>query len=123
MLNNRLRSLDIFRGATATLMIGVNNPGSWSQLSPPLAHAPWHGCTPTGLVFPFFLFAVGNALALVMPGLQAYPSSVFWRRVAQRTLLIFGIGLFLNASPFVRWDAARELALRDWSALRLMGVL
>ncbi len=104
-------------------MILVNNPGSWSALYAPLAHAPWHGCTATDLVFPFFLFAVGNALALVMPGLQAGPAPLFWRRVLKRTLLIFVIGLALNAAPFVRWDASGELVLRSWETLRLMGVL
>ena len=98
----RLRSLDVFRGATVALMIRVNNPGSWSALYPPLVHAPWHGCTATDQVFPFFLFAGGNALALVLPALQAGPAAVFWQRVARRTVLIFGIGLWLNAAPFVR---------------------
>ena len=68
VVNGRLRSLDVFRGATVALMILVNNPGSWNALYPPLTHAPWHGCTATDLVFPFFLFTVGNALALVMHG-------------------------------------------------------
>ena len=122
-VDTRLRSLDVFRGATVALMILVNNPGNWGALYPPLAHAPWHGCTATDLVFPFFLFAVGNALALVMPALQAAPAAVFWRRVLKRTLLIFAIGLFLNAAPFVRWDAAGDLVLRSWDSLRLMGVL
>lgn len=119
----RWRSLDVFRGAAVALMILVNNPGSWSALYPPLAHAPWHGCTPTDLVFPFFLFAVGNALALVMPALRAAGAAVFWPRVLRRTVLIFAIGLLLNAAPFVRWDSAGELVLRSADTLRLMGVL
>ena len=123
MTTSREPALDVFRGATVALMILVNNPGSWNALYPPLAHAPWHGVTPTDLVFPFFLFAVGHALALVMPALLAGPPRVFWARVARRTAFIFGIGLLLNAAPFVRWDAAGELVLRDWSQLRLMGVL
>ncbi len=122
-MTTRLRSLDIFRGAAVALMILVNNPGSWSHLFPPLAHAPWHGCTATDLVFPFFLFAVGNALALVMPVLREGPQAAFWLRVLKRTALIFAIGLFLNASPFVRWDAGGELVLRGWDSLRIMGVL
>lgn len=117
----RLRSLDVFRGATVALMILVNNPGSWAALYPPLAHAAWHGCTPTDLVFPFFLFAVGHALALVMPGLQA--GGAFWPRVLRRTVLIFAIGLLLNAAPFVRWNEAGDLVLRHWDTLRSMGVL
>ena len=123
MTTTREPALDVFRGATVALMILVNNPGSWNALYPPLAHAPWHGVTPTDLVFPFFLFAVGHALALVMPGLLTQPTRVFCTRVARRTALIFGIGLLLNAAPFVRWDAAGELVLRDWSQLRIMGVL
>lgn len=119
----RLQALDVFRGAAVALMILVNNPGNWGALYPPLAHAPWHGLTPTDLVFPFFLFAVGNALALVMPALRAGPAAAFWARVARRTALIFAFGLLLNAAPFVRWDAAGELVLRDWGALRTLGVL
>jgi predicted acyltransferase len=119
----RYPSLDVFRGATVALMILVNNPGSWKHLYPPLAHADWHGCTPTDLVFPFFLFAVGNALAFVMPGLMAGPRAAFWAKVAKRTLVIFLIGLLLNASPFLRWDANNDLVLRSWDNLRTMGVL
>ncbi len=122
-MNPRLRSLDVFRGATVALMILVNNPGSWAHLYPPLAHAQWHGCTPTDLVFPFFLFAVGNALAIVMPRLLAGPASAFWRKVIQRTVLIFAIGLFLNISPFVRWDETGQLVPRSLETLRVMGVL
>ena len=122
-MTTRLRALDVFRGATVALMILVNNPGSWAALYPPLAHAPWHGCTPTDLVFPFFLFAVGNALAWVMPGWQAGSSAAFWRKVWRRTALILAIGVLLNATPFVRWDAAGELVWRDAGGLRLMGVL
>jgi predicted acyltransferase len=111
----RWRSLDIFRGAAVALMILVNNPGSWSHLYPPLAHAAWHGLTPTDLVFPFFLFAVGNAMAL-----GPAPSA---SRVLRRTALIFALGLFLNATPFVQWNAAGELSAKPWETLRLMGVL
>ncbi len=67
-------------------MILVNNPGSWSHLYGPLAHAPWHGCTPTDLVFPFFLFAVGNAMAFVLPRLEAAGTPVFLKKVFKRSL-------------------------------------
>ncbi|HEX8676419.1 MAG TPA: DUF5009 domain-containing protein, partial [Segetibacter sp.] len=64
-MNQRYFSLDVFRGATVAFMILVNDPGSWSRIYDPLEHASWHGLTPTDLVFPFFLFAVGNAMAFV----------------------------------------------------------
>jgi Uncharacterized conserved protein len=82
-------------------MILVNNPGTWAHIYNPLEHAPWHGLTPTDLVFPFFLFAVGNALSFVMPRMEAGGDGLFWRKVLKRTFLIFGIGLFLNWWPFV----------------------
>lgn len=100
-MNNRLYSLDVFRGATVCLMILVNNPGSWSHIYAPLKHAPWHGLTPTDLVFPFFLFAVGNALAMVMPRFEQGTQAQFWKKLLKRTVLIFLIGLFLNWWPFV----------------------
>jgi predicted acyltransferase len=100
-LNQRFYSLDVFRGATVCLMILVNNPGSWGHIFAPLEHAPWHGLTPTDLVFPFFLFAVGNAMSFVMPRLEAAGDAVFWRKVLKRTAWIFFIGLFLNWWPFV----------------------
>lgn len=100
-MNQRFYSLDVFRGATVCLMILVNNPGSWAYIYAPLEHAPWHGLTPTDLVFPFFLFAVGNAMSFVMPRLEAAGDGVFWRKVLKRTAIIFLIGLFLNWWPFV----------------------
>ena len=39
----RLLALDVFRGATVAGMLLVNNPGSWSHIYPPLAHAAWNG--------------------------------------------------------------------------------
>ncbi|MDB5252534.1 MAG: hypothetical protein JWP27_1703 [Flaviaesturariibacter sp.] len=130
-LNQRYYSLDVFRGATVALMILVNNPGSWSHIYSPLEHAEWHGLTPTDLVFPFFLFAVGNAMAFVMPRFEAAGDAAFWRKVLRRTLLIYGIGLFLNWWPFVRWQHDK-LVPNGWTWLnaegrivgvRLLGVL
>jgi predicted acyltransferase len=110
-------------------MILVNNPGSWAHIYPPLEHAPWHGLTPTDLVFPFFLFAVGNALSFVMPRLQGGGDVIFWKKVITRSLLIFLIGLFLQWWPFVKWTDG-YLAFRNWvdpnnpeTGIRILGVL
>ncbi|MBN9382685.1 MAG: DUF5009 domain-containing protein [Chitinophagaceae bacterium] len=131
-MKQRFYSLDVFRGATVAFMILVNNPGSWNYIYAPLEHAPWHGCTPTDLVFPFFLFAVGNAMAFVMPRLQEAGDAVFLKKVFTRTLLIFGIGLFLNWFPFVKWSGD-HLVFRAWTeparpggepgGIRILGVL
>jgi predicted acyltransferase len=122
-MNQRYYSLDVFRGATVALMILVNNPGSWGHIYAPLEHASWHGVTPTDLVFPFFLFAVGNAMAFVMPKLQLNGDLAFWKKVLKRTLLIFGIGILLHWFPFVRYNGEGELVARKWETLRIFGVL
>ncbi len=121
-MKERYYSLDVFRGATVALMILVNNPGSWAHIFDPLEHAPWHGATPTDLVFPFFLFAVGNAMAFVMPRFEEAGPVHFWKKVLKRTLLIFAIGLFLNWSPFVKWDG-ENLIFKVWENIRILGVL
>ena len=130
-MNQRYYSLDVFRGATVALMILVNNPGSWSHIYSPLEHASWHGLTPTDLVFPFFLFAVGNAMAFVMPRVESAGDAVFWKKIIKRTLIIFAIGLFLNWWPFSRWQN-NELVANGWTwvngqgkvvGVRILGVL
>jgi predicted acyltransferase len=128
-MNQRFYSLDVFRGITVAFMILVNNAGNWDFIYAPLDHSSWHGCTPTDLVFPFFLFAVGNSLAFVMPKLSAAGKNAFLRKIFLRALIIFGIGLFMNWFPFVRWEND-HLVFRHWVnpdrpeyGVRILGVL
>ena len=130
-MKQRYYSLDVFRGATVALMILVNNPGSWTHIYSPFEHATWHGLTPTDLVFPFFLFAVGNALAFVMPRFYEKGPKAFWVKVLKRSILIYAIGLFLTWWPFAQF-INNHLQLRTWTwigddgaihGVRVMGVL
>lgn len=92
----RLLSLDILRGITVAGMILVNNPGSWAHIYAPLRHAAWNGCTPTDLVFPFFVFCMGVAMYI------SHSKSNFelnWstsRKIIVRGLLIILIGWALS---------------------------
>lgn len=122
-IQNRYLALDVLRGLTIAFMIIVNTPGSWSNLYGPLAHAPWHGFTPTDLVFPTFLFVVGNAMSFSMKKMHLMSSSEFFRKVGKRTLLIFGIGWLLNAFPFYDSLADGSIAFIDLTEVRLFGVL
>jgi predicted acyltransferase len=121
-MNQRFYSLDVFRGATVALMILVNNPGTWSHIYAPLEHAPWHGCTPTDLVFPFFLFAVGNAMAFVVPKLQEAGDAIFWKKVLKRFVLIFVIGLGLSWFPFIKYNTDGNIVGKPWSFVNASGV-
>lgn len=118
----RYLALDVLRGLTIALMILVNTPGSWSTIYAPFKHAAWHGFTITDLVFPTFLFVVGNAMSFSMRKFNEQGDAVFLTKVFKRFILIFIFGLLLNAFPFVdRVDG--ELALKDFSSIRIMGVL
>ncbi|MEM7104438.1 MAG: DUF5009 domain-containing protein [Bacteroidota bacterium] len=110
----RLVSLDAFRGFTIAGMILVNIPGSWSYVYPPLQHAPWFGCTPTDLVFPFFLFIVGVAMWFSFKKVNYELSGPVVKRVISRAALIFACGLFIRAFPFYNID---------FDTFRPMGVL
>jgi predicted acyltransferase len=120
--SNRFLSLDVFRGLTVACMILVNNPGSWSHIYAPLSHAKWHGWTPTDLVFPFFLFAVGNAMSFALKKYEALGNAAVLQKIFKRTALIFLIGLILNWFPFVAWSDD-QLVMKSLSKLRIMGVL
>lgn len=119
---SRFLSLDVFRGMTVAGMILVNTPGSWSYVFAPLRHAPWNGCTPTDLVFPFFLFAVGNALSFSISKYQALSTSAVVRKIIIRSALIFLIGLALNWFPFVSWQE-QGFVPKAFDHLRIYGVL
>lgn len=119
----RYLSLDVLRGLTIALMIVVNTPGSWSTVYAPFLHAPWHGFTLTDLVFPTFLFVVGNAMSFSIRRFDSQPQSLFLQKVAKRTFLIFMIGLFLNYFPFVFRNELNQLEWKNILDIRIMGVL
>jgi predicted acyltransferase len=103
-------------------MILVNTPGSWSHIYAPFKHAPWDGFTPTDWVFPSFLFVIGNAMSFSLRKYESISESVFLRKVFKRAALIFLIGLFLNAFPFV-FRQEGELVFKNLANMRIMGVL
>jgi predicted acyltransferase len=109
MESERLSSLDAFRGLAIAAMILVNNPGSWKFVYPILRHAEWHGWTPTDLIFPFFLFAVGVSLALSLSRRreERIAAASIYFKIFSRALIIFGLGLFLHLFPMFHWATMR----------------
>ena len=127
-LSHRYTALDVLRGMTIAGMILVNNPGSWGKIFPPLKHAAWHGCTPTDLVFPFFLFIVGAALSFAFAKYNDTLNRSSVKKVITRSALIFLTGLLLNAFPFYNTSPAANLSFgQNWlnyiESLRIFGVL
>ena len=110
----RLVSLDVFRGITIAGMILVNNPGSWGSVYAPLRHASWNGCTPTDLIFPFFLFIVGVAITLSLSKRKERGDNQnqLLLNILRRSVILFLLGLILSGFPSF-----------NLSTIRIPGVL
>ena len=122
----RLLSLDILRGITIAGMLLVNNPGTWSYLYRPLAHAEWIGLSPTDLVFPFFVFCMGVSMAFSLKKFNYRLSGPLMWKIVRRTLVLFFIGWavqwfghlvrgLFKGDPFVE-------AVNNLDTLRYLGV-
>jgi len=125
----RIAAIDVFRGIVVAFMILVNWPGSEADAYWPLCHSPWNGCTPTDLVFPFFVFLTGTSAWFAMKRFGHLLTRGSFDRLFRRTLLLFLIGFLLNIFPFCRIDwSAMTVAptLGDpelWANVRILGVL
>jgi predicted acyltransferase len=110
----RLLSLDVFRGITVAFMTLVNNPGSWAHIYAPLEHSEWNGCTPTDLVFPFFLFIVGVSITFSLESKKADPTlhRGLITGIIRRAVILFAIGIVLSLFPHF-----------DFATVRIPGVI
>lgn len=121
--SERFLALDVFRGLTICFMIIVNTPGNYATTFSPLLHAQWHGFTPTDLVFPSFLFAVGNALSFVTRKWKALNQSQVLYKILKRTALIFLLGYLMYWFPFFQPDQSGNWHFKAFEDTRVFGVL
>ncbi len=112
----RLASVDALRGLTVAAMLLVNNPGDWDHVFWPLEHAAWNGCTPTDLIFPFFLLIAGVSLSLATGGRwsRGEAAGVVLPPLLKRAAKVFVLGLVLHLLAW--W-------LMGKPTFRLMGVM
>ena len=119
----RFLALDVLRGMTICFMIIVNTPGNGATSYAALQHAHWNGFTPTDLVFPTFMFVVGNALSFVAKKWASLSDGqVFWK-IFKRAFIIFLLGYLMYWFPFVHWNDQGNLEANPFSHTRIMGVL
>jgi predicted acyltransferase len=119
----RFFSLDVLRGMTVCFMIIVNTPGSAARPFAFLSHAHWNGFTPTDLVFPSFLFVVGNAMSFAIPKYVSLGNNAYLKKVSKRTLIIFLLGFLMYWFPFYRLDQSGRIDAMPFSDTRVFGVL
>ncbi|HAL83985.1 MAG TPA: DUF5009 domain-containing protein [Mucilaginibacter sp.] len=120
--NNRFTSLDVFRGMTICFMIIVNNPGSDISFAP-LDHAKWFGFTPTDLVFPSFLFAMGNAMSFAMKKFEGLSNGLVIFKILKRSALIFLVAYCLEFLGSVHHQLNGGWSIGSFSHIRNLGVL
>ncbi|KLT64514.1 acyltransferase family protein [Pedobacter sp. BMA] len=122
----RLLSLDFFRGLTVAAMILVNNPGSWGHIYAPLEHAEWNGCTPTDLIFPFFLWIVGVSIAFAMGNSKKDPAnhSKVILKAVKRGVILYLLGFFLAIfGKLMAVIMDGKSLLEAFQTVRILGVL
>ncbi|MGH7782967.1 MAG: acyltransferase family protein, partial [Candidatus Binatia bacterium] len=114
---NRLLSLDVFRGITIAGMVLVNNPGT-SPVYWPLDHAEWNGLTPTDYIFPFFLFIVGVAISISLGKRVAVGvTTSVYTKIFSRAATIYLLGQAVSVVPFFSFastDAPDWLKMAVW---------
>lgn len=114
--NQRLASLDVFRGLTVVAMILVDYGGGiWWGIN----HAPWNGVTFADFVVPAFLFIVGVSLALTYKTLISRRNASC--NIILRVFKLFGLGLILQGGYL---HGVKDLSYGvDIQHMRIMGVL
>lgn len=120
--NQRFLALDVLRGMTVCFMIIVNTPGNGATTYSPLLHAHWNGFTPTDLVFPTFMFVVGNAVSFSIKKWEGLTNPQVLGKIFKRTIIIFLLGYLMYWFPFVHWNDG-NLSANPISHTRIMGVL
>jgi predicted acyltransferase len=121
--SQRNPAIDLLRGMTVCFMIIVNTGGSGAEPYALLQHAEWHGFTPTDLVFPTFLFVVGNALVFTLPKMETMDDRAATLKILKRTAIIFLLGYLMYWFPFVQADANGAWSMKPVGQTRILGVL
>jgi predicted acyltransferase len=121
--NLRFIALDVFRGMTVCFMIIVNTPGDYGKVFTPLDHALWNGCTPTDMVFPSFLFVVGNAISFVINRWKTESPDKVLFKIFKRTAIIFVIGYLLMYPYAAMMKPQFNSLIIPFSETRIFGVL
>lgn len=110
----RLKSLDTFRGISIVVMIFVNYRGGdyWF-----FKHSKWNGLTVADLVFPWFVWIMGTAMAYSFHSQlrRSTPKTKMFWKIFKRSCILFGLGLLINSS-----DGLNPVHMREF---RIPGVL
>lgn len=133
--NNRLASLDFFRGFTMFILIGSvlyelmreSDNAFINKIGWQLEHQYWHGLSLWDFVEPFFMFIVGVAIPFsVMNRLEKGDSwNAIFKHVLKRSVILFFLGVFIYSvsagkPAWKLWNVLTQLSLTSFVAFLLM---
>lgn len=121
LTNQRIRSIDAFRGITILVMIFVNDVSGVSGIPLWLKHMPADADAMTfvDIVFPAFLFIVGMSLPFAINN-RLVKGDSFWKLQAHilwRTLGLLALGVFMVNAEGGYNEEAMGMSMAVWSLL------
>ena len=121
LTNQRIRSIDAFRGITILVMIFVNDVAGVSGIPLWMKHMPADADAMTfvDIVFPAFLFIVGMSLPFAINNRLAKGDS-FWKlqgHILWRTLGLLVLGVFMVNAEGGYNEKAMGMSIAVWSLL------
>ena len=107
----RLKSLDTLRGLSLVIMMFVNYGGAGYWF---FSHSKWNGLTVADLVFPWFIWIMGTAMAYSYSSLakKNVSNGKIFLKILRRSVILFALGILVSSGGtgnFKKW--------------RIMGVL
>lgn len=107
----RLKSLDTLRGLSLVIMMFVNYGGAGYWF---FSHSKWNGLTVADLVFPWFIWIMGTAMAYSYLSLAKKKESTgkIFLKILRRSITLFALGFLVSSG-----------GIRNFKKWRIMGVL
>ncbi len=125
--NQRIVSIDAFRGITFFIMIIVNELAGVVGISPWLKHMPANADAMSfpDIVFPAFLFIVGMSIPFginhrIAKGENRYSLNL---HILQRAFALVVMGFFMVNAEGAYHQASMPLSIQTWSLLSYLGFM
>lgn len=127
VVNNRVLSIDVFRGITIFIMVFVNELSGVANIPAWMKHLPADvdGMTFVDLVFPAFLFIVGMSIPFAIQARtdKGDSTSTIFKHIFLRSLGLIVIGVFMVNAESGYDEAAMDISMSLWTLLMFIYVL
>jgi predicted acyltransferase len=124
LYNQRIVSIDAFRGITIFIMVFVNELASVTNVPQWMKHMPADADAMTfvDLVFPAFLFIVGMSIPFAFNArlLKGDSSKIIWTHTLKRALALIVIGVYMVNAEYGYDESKMLVSAAIWGLLAYM---